>query len=174
MRNKPPRLPSKRREVTAGQSDSASSNEEYRVGWCRPPKATQFKPGQSGNPSGVGKEKTLGSDMDALLERALSAPHEEREQIVTKLAAGIETFVDQFVDGDHRARRDLLPLLDKRGLTASRGVRRQIDASSAAELRQALIDRGVPARLLPPSDDGGLEPPPDPPLPPDINDEVEP
>ena len=37
-----------------------------------------------------------------------------------------------------------------------------------AEFRQALLDCGIPARLLPPIDEAGLEPPADPPLPPDV------
>jgi Family of unknown function (DUF5681) len=159
-------------------SATHSSDGEYRVGPGHPPKEFQFKKGKSGNPRGARRKPPLiAPDLKALLEQALNDKVKrrrgEREQIATKLTAGIERLVDQFVNGDHRARRDLLPLLDKRGigLAASRSERRQIDASSEAERRQALLDRGVPARLLPPIDSAGLEPPPDPPLPPD--DEVE-
>src|SRR5690349_23478467 len=91
-----------------GPETEASSRPSYNVGWGRPPREHQFKPGHSGNPSGAsGKDKSLLSDLDALLERALNMRHTEREQIVTKFAAGIDTLVNQFAKGDYRARRDL-------------------------------------------------------------------
>jgi hypothetical protein len=40
----------------------------YAVGYCQPPKAGQFKPGQSGNPSGL--PKGLPSPQQVLLEQA--------------------------------------------------------------------------------------------------------
>ena len=97
-------------------------------------------------------------------------PHTEREQIVTKYAAGIDTLVNQFAEGDHRARRDLFAITEKRGidLRARRGKARHLDPSNDAEIRQALLERGIPPRLWPPVDDAGVEPPPEPPLPPDV------
>ncbi len=158
----------------AGPEAEASSRPSYNVGWGRPPREHQFKPGHSGNPSGAnGKDKSLLSDLDALLERALNSPHTEREQIVTKFAAGIDTLVNQFAEGDHRARRDLFAITEKRGidLRARRGKVRHLDPDNDAEIRQALLERGIPPRLWPPIDEAGLEPPPDPPLPSGVEDE---
>jgi hypothetical protein len=149
----------------------ASSHSSYAVGWCHPPKEHQFRRGHSGNPSGKRKEhKSLLSDLNALLERALNSPHGERKQIVTKFAAGIDALANQFADGDPRARRDLFAITEKHGIDfgSARDKARRLDPNNQAEIQQALIDRGVPPRLLPPIDDAGLEPPPDPPLPSDI------
>jgi hypothetical protein len=163
---------------TPAKPNGAAPNGGYSVGFRRPPKEHRFKPGQSGNPSGArATDTSLAADLEALVKRELHStadlPRGQREQIVTKLAAGIQTLVDQFVDGDYRARRDLLAIAEKRGIDfgARRAKARRVDPTNAAEIRQALIDRGVPQRLLPPTDDGGLDPPPDPPLPPDAEKE---
>jgi hypothetical protein len=104
-----------------GVSDTDRSDEEYRVGPGRPPKEFQFKPGQSGNPKGANrKSPSIAPDLKALFEHALSKTVKlrqgEKEQIVTKAAAGIEQFVNQFAKGDRHARRDLMVLADKLGI----------------------------------------------------------
>jgi hypothetical protein len=92
---------------------------------------------------------------------------------VPKFEAGCKELATQFADGDHRARRDVFVFAGKLGidLTAGRGDGRHVNENSEAALRQALLDRGIPARLLPPIDEAGLEPPPDPPPPPDVEKE---
>jgi Family of unknown function (DUF5681) len=153
---------------------NGSSGEEYRVGPGHPPREYQFRPGQSGNPNGGnGKSRSrskLLRDLKAVFERALNekVKRGERAEIMTKFEAGCKELATQFAEGDHRARRDVLAYAPKLGidLTADRGDRRYVDENSEVELRQALLDRGIPTRLLPPIDAAGLEPPPDPPLPP--------
>lgn len=159
--------------TTARQN--GSSGEEYRVGPGRPPREYQFKPGQSGNPNGAkGKSKLL-RDLKAVFERALNekVKRGERSEIMTKFEAGCKELATQFAEGDHRARRDVFDFAGKLGidLTAGRSGDRHVNENSEAALRQALLDRGIPARLLPPIDEAGLEPPPDPPLPPDAEKE---
>jgi hypothetical protein len=92
---------------------------------------------------------------------------------MTKLEAGFYELRDQFAAGDRYARRDVFYYAEKLGidLTASQANARHVNVSTEAEFRQALLDRGIPARLLPPIDEAGLEPPPDPPLPPDVEKE---
>jgi hypothetical protein len=153
---------------------------KHRVGPGHPPREFQFKPGASGNPKGAKpkpKSKLL-RDLRVLLARALSKKVElrrgERAQITSKLEAGFNKLASQFAEGDHRARRDVFDFAATLGidLTASQGNNgRQVEGASESELRQALLDRGIPARLLPPIDDAGLEPPPDPPLPADSEEE---
>src|SRR5262249_33368566 len=175
-------MPKQRTKSSAKRGRPANRvplDERYRVGWGRPPKAHQFKPGQSGNPSGAkSKAKSLVSDLKALFERALNStvklPRGQRDQIATKFDAGIEKLFDQFASGDHRARRDVFEIAEKFGidLKGSQHKGKPVDATTAAEFRQALLDRNIPPRWLPPIDEAGPEPPPDPPLPPDA--EIEP
>ena len=131
---------------------------------------------ECGNPDGA-RRKSLVPDLKALFKRALNKKAKfgqgERATIITKLEAGFDELGDQFAAGDRYARRDVFYYAEKLGidLTASQGNARHVDVSTEAEFRQALLDRGIPARLLPPIDEAGLEPPPDPPLPPDVEKE---
>jgi hypothetical protein len=174
---------SKRRRHARASSDATtarqnvSSGEEYRVGPGHPPREFQFKPGESGNPKGAKPKSKLLRDLKVLFARALNKKVKlqrgERAEIITKLEAGFNELASQFAEGNHRARRDVFDFAAKLGidLTASQGNGRRVEASSESELRQALTDRGIPARLLPPIDEVDLEPPPDPPLPADIEEE---
>jgi hypothetical protein len=153
-------------------SQNDSPEEDYRVGPGRPPREFQFKPGQSGNPKGAKPKSKLLRDVRTLFIRALNAKMKfsrgERSKIMTKLESGFEELADQFAAGDHRARKDVFDYAAKLGfdLTAGRGTSGSVDASSETKLRQALLDRWI--------DEAGLEPPPDPPLPADSEQEPDP
>jgi hypothetical protein len=140
----------RRRTASSSASDTDSFGEEYKVGPGRPPKEFQFKPGQSGNPKGA-KRKTpsIATDLKALLEHALSKKVKlkqgEKEQIVTKAAAGIEQLVNQFAKGDHRARRDLITLADTLGVDLMAGQRKAIEDVLAPN-HQATLDAYVARR----------------------------
>jgi Family of unknown function (DUF5681) len=98
----------------------------YKVGYGRPPIKSQFKPGQSGNPTG-GKLKraSVAADLKTSLEKALNEQARfrigERDLIMTKAAAGIARLVAQFAEGDRYARRDLIALADKLGVDLAAG-----------------------------------------------------
>ncbi len=160
--------------ITARQN--GSSGEEYRVGPSHPPREFQFQPGVSGNPKGAKPKRTsMVPDLKALFKRALNKKVKpgERAKIISKLEAGFDELGDQFAAGDRYARRDVFYYADKLGidLTAGQGNARHVDVITEAEVRQVLLDRGIPARLWPPIDEAGPEPPPDPPLPPDVEEE---
>jgi hypothetical protein len=176
--------PSKRRRApkpseAPSSAHTPSADEGYRVGPGHPPREFQFRPGVSGNPKGAKPKSKLLPDLKALFKRALSKKAKlrpgEREEIITKLEAGFDQLGDQFAAGDRHARRDVFYYAEKLGidLTANQGNDRHVEASAEAEFRQALADRGIPARLLPPIDEAGLEHPPDPPLPANVEDEPE-
>ena len=138
----------RRSEPTPGSELDASA-EEYKVGPGRPPKEFQFKPGQSGNPKGAKRKPSVAPDLKLLLERALSAKVKlkqgEKEQIVTKAAAGIEQLVNQFAKGDRHARRDLIALADKLGVDLLAGQRKAIQETLALN-HQAILDAYVARR----------------------------
>jgi len=130
-----PARSSKRPELKPSDAGTASSappsDVEYRVGPGRPPREHQWKPGQSGNPRG--KRPSMLPDLKALFERALNnkvkLTHGEREEIATKLAAGMDMLVDQFVAGDARARRDVIAFANLLGVDL---------ASQSRKIEQAL------------------------------------
>jgi hypothetical protein len=119
-------------------SGTDAPDRKYRV----PPKEFQYKPGQSGNLQGARLRKpSVGRDLKKLFERALSKKVKlrqgEKEQFITKAAAGIEQLVNQFAKGDRHARRDLFDLADKLGvdLTAGQGevLEKAVEALAAED-----------------------------------------
>jgi hypothetical protein len=85
---------------------------DYAVGYGKPPRHTQFKKGQSGNPSGK-RKGTL--NVMSLLEQALLEPVVVNEggqrSTISKGEALIKLMVNQATGGDARARQTLLGLL---------------------------------------------------------------
>jgi hypothetical protein len=142
-----------RSDLAVGSEIGQSEEKEYPVGPGRPPREYQFKPGQSGNPKGKRKRSSLAPDLKAILQRALDEKVKlrsgEREQIMTKAAAGIAKLVNQFVEGDRHALRDLILLADKLGVDLTTGQRHVIEQALAPPVTandQALVDDYVRRR----------------------------
>jgi hypothetical protein len=114
------------------QKPSNARSKSYEVGYGLPPKKFQFRKGRSGNPTGTRrKPPPLASDLKVSLERALNARVKlrrgERDEIVTKAAAGIDKLVNQFAEGDRHARRDLIALAETLGVDLTAGQGRTIE-----------------------------------------------
>ena len=73
-----------------------NGNGRYCVGRGKPPKGTQFKKGQSGNPSG--RPKGAGN-FAMLLKRCLNAPTVVQDHGRRRTVTAKEAFVEQFVQG---------------------------------------------------------------------------
>ena len=138
----------RKRYVPPLTSKTDACDREYRVGPGRPPKEHQFKPGQSGNPTGARrKPRSIALDLKALFERALSAKvtlrQGEQEKIITKVAAGIEQLVNQFAKGDRHARRDLFALAESLGVdlvTQGEALEQSVAAALSANDEALLAD----------------------------------
>ena len=81
---------------------------KYKVGYCRPPKHTQFKKGVSGNPSG----RPMGSvNMATVLQKELSqmvvVGQGNQKKRITKMQAAVKQLVDKALQGDMHAFRVL-------------------------------------------------------------------
>lgn len=85
--------------------DDPPNDDDYEIGYCRPPKHSQFKPGQSGNRKG----RPRGSqNLDTIIRRRLAQRIPMREagkmRKVSTLEAGVARLVDKAISrGDHRA-----------------------------------------------------------------------
>jgi hypothetical protein len=130
-------------------TQSRSKSNSYTVGYGRPPRRFQFKPGQSGNPSGIKlRPPSATADLRAALVRALNEKvtfrQGDRDEIITKAAAGIAGLVNQFAAGDRYARRDLMALAEKLGIDLTAGHRQAIESALeenlAAEDEDLLAD----------------------------------
>lgn len=80
------------------------SKGNYEVGYGKPPKKSQFKKGQSGNPKGRKKgARGLKSDLRDELKGPVTV-HEDGKQItVSKQRLAIKQLINQAVTGDLRA-----------------------------------------------------------------------
>ena len=85
---------------------------EYEVGYRKPPKRTQFQPGQSGNKMGRPKgAKNLATIVgNAITERVMVNENGKRQSI-SKLEVAVKQLVNKAAAGDLRSMMQLLPLV---------------------------------------------------------------
>ncbi len=88
---------------------SKTNNE---VGYCKPPKSGQFKPGQSGNPKGRPKgTKNLTTDISEELSEKIQVKENGKVAKISKQRAMIKTLTAKAVKGDVRAISTVLNLI---------------------------------------------------------------
>jgi uncharacterized protein DUF5681 len=148
-------------------SASAASGEEYKVGPGRPPKEYRFKPGQSGNPKGrKPKPPSIAMDLKALFDGAfgkgVTIKQGEKEQIITRAAAGLEQLSIQFAKGDRHARRDAFMWAEKVDSDLL-GRRHKVIQEVLSRDHQAILDAYVAKRkeVTPPSGSSPVFAPPE-------------
>lgn len=92
----------------------AQSEGNYEVGYGKPPKESQFKPGQSGNPKGRSKKT---KDLQKLFERELSKTLRVSENgqltTVTIREAFVKSVINAALKGERDARRLLFAVIEK-------------------------------------------------------------
>src|SRR5713226_9946626 len=87
---------------------------DYEVGYKKPPKHSQFKKGQSGNPRGRPRgSKTFNTRLrEAADEKVLIIENGKRRKVALDEVA-IKRFVRQCAQGDYRSTRDLFGYLQE-------------------------------------------------------------
>jgi hypothetical protein len=84
---------------------------DYEVGYCKPPVATRFKPGQSGNPAGA-KRKVTPTNLSEAISQALMKKQTVRIngrcRRIPRMEIIGEQITSQATSGDKSAIRDLL------------------------------------------------------------------
>lgn len=89
-------------------------SETEKVGPKRPPKAYQFKPGQSGNPRGRPKgTRNLGTDLKDILGRRVSIRENGKERRISRQEALLLSLYNKALHGDVRAATAIINMLSK-------------------------------------------------------------
>jgi hypothetical protein len=84
----------------------------YQVGFGRPPRNTQFKKGESGNPKGRPKGTlNLATVLERTLREQVVINENGRRKVITKLEAAVKQLVNKAASGDLAAHRQLLALV---------------------------------------------------------------
>jgi Family of unknown function (DUF5681) len=130
---------------------SKTSPEQYEVGYKKPPKSSQFQPGQSGNPKGR-KQGTKG--MKTLARETLTAKVTVRTTDGTKKMARIEALMHKFIElamkGNPRAMLALFSMYENAipdraysdGADIATPPLTETDEAILAELRTLLMSEG--------------------------------
>lgn len=94
---------------------------DYEVGYGRPPKATQFKKGQSGNPKGRPKQaRTLSKILDHVLHETIQVREGDGLRSMSAHEAVLYAQVVKAMQGDQRAFTAIMSLAKRCGLVTSR------------------------------------------------------
>lgn len=115
-----------------------SNKKEYEVGYGKPPKATQFKPGQSGNPKGRPKgSKNLVTDLSEELSEKIIVTEGGKQIKITKQRAMIKSLLAKALKGDGTAAGTLLKLIPSAEQADLASEQAEIMSKSDAEILAA-------------------------------------
>jgi Family of unknown function (DUF5681) len=86
----------------------------YDIGYCRPPKRSQFQPGQSGNPTGRRKAiPTIGARLRELVNSKVTVTEQGRTRRISRLDVMLRQLGNEAMRGDKRAFKLLMEFLHR-------------------------------------------------------------
>ena len=108
-----------------------------KVGYGRPPKATQFKPGKSGNPKGRPKGSlNLVTDLAAELTEQITVREDGQTRRLSKQRALIKSLLAKGIQGDVRAAAAILALYAKVNVDGIDDGSKSLDDAELAILKR--------------------------------------
>lgn len=133
------------RRVGAGPRAAGS---DYEVGYGKPPRRSQFKPGQSGNPKGRPKSAL---SFKTLLARELKQLVEIREgngtRKISKKEAAVKSLAMKALKGDPNALKSVITLIGDEADADQPTNEQPLSAADEAQLRRLLGDEAVDRQI---------------------------
>jgi hypothetical protein len=118
--------------------------EDEKVGYGRPPKATRFKPGQSGNPAGRPKgELNVATALDAELKLSIVVRENGRNRKISKAEGIAKALTMKALKGDTKAFAQIMALLPQQFRQAELAPR----DLQPSETDQAILERLVTRKI---------------------------
>jgi hypothetical protein len=94
------------------------------VGYGRPPKATQFKKGKSGNPKGRPKgSRTVGAVLQDILQQRISVTENGKTRRLPALEVMLRRLANDAMRNEPTALKLMLSLYDRYGESSEAGIR---------------------------------------------------
>lgn len=120
--NLPPARQRRRPDTDKPATEKAAGPDAYEIGYGKPPKSTQFKPGQSGNPKGRPKgRKTLASILDGLLFETMQIRENGRVRNVPYIEVALMQMRKEAVKGDRKALEFLIRITSQMAASGKDG-----------------------------------------------------
>ncbi len=119
-----------------------SHSPDYSVGYGRPPRATQFAPGKSGNPKGRPKgSPTIGAILRGILRQKIAVTENGKTRRLATLEVMLRRLVNDAMRSDAKAMKLLLALVDRYAETTEAKVQLgELLAEDQAILAQYLLE----------------------------------
>lgn len=103
--------------MTRRSSRRSATQGEYEVGYCKPPKHTRYKPGQSGNAKGRPRgQRNLKTAVKEALKEKITMREGERTRTVSRLDAIVRVTINNALKGDPKALAAFIQLIRPTGL----------------------------------------------------------
>lgn len=123
------------------------SDDSYDIGYGKPPKGSQFQPGQSGNPKGRKKgSRGLKTDLGAELRSKVPVTENGKTRQLTKQQLVLKAMVTKAAKGDTKAAAHVLSMtMQMFGIEDERVGKSQLNAADEALLAEYFARNSVPS-----------------------------
>jgi hypothetical protein len=120
--------------------------DDEKVGYKRPPKATQFKPGKTGNARGRPKRsRKLDVDLVEMLSQVMTVREDGKTRRISRQAAILRRLLSQALQGDEKAIKFILSMRTK--VDATRQAADQQPEEEVSDADQVLFDNYIRRQL---------------------------